>query len=124
MLTPVLVMALWLVGVFAMRLMLADAQVDSAARDAARAATIARTPRDAQTAAAEAAKATLAQATPQCQAVQTLTDTRGFEAGGTVQVTVRCVLRLADLGLLGVGSTRTVSATYLAPVDAFRAVEP
>jgi hypothetical protein len=117
-LTPVLVMALWLVGVFAMRLMLADAQV------AARAATIARTPREAQAAADEAARATLTQARPQCRAVQTLADTHGFGPGGSVQVTVRCVLRLADLGLLGVGSTRTVSATYLAPVDVFRAVEP
>jgi Flp pilus assembly protein TadG len=123
-LTPVLVMALWLVGVFAMRMMLADAQVDSAARDAARAATIARTPRAAQAAAAEAAAATLAQAKPQCQAVHTLTDTRGFGPGGSVQVTVRCVLRLGDLGLLGLGSTRTVSKTYLAPVDVFRAVGP
>jgi Flp pilus assembly protein TadG len=123
-LTPVLVMALWLVGVFALRLMLADAQVDTAARDAARAATIARTPRAARAAAAEAAAATLAQARPQCRAVQTLTDTRDFRSGGTVEVTVRCVLRLQDLGLLGLGSTRTVSRTYLAPVDVFRAVGP
>jgi hypothetical protein len=120
-LTPVLVMALWLVGVFAMRLMLADAQVDSAARDAARAATIARTPRGAQVAAAEAAEATLAQATPQCHAIRTMADTRGFAPGGSVQVTVQCVLRLGDLGLLDLGSTRTVSATYFAPVDVFRA---
>jgi len=123
-LTPVLVIALWLVGVFAMRMMLADAQVDSAARDAARAATIARTPRAAQAAAAEAAAATLAQAKPQCQAVQTLTDTRDFEPGGSVQVTVRCVLRLRDLGMLGLEATPTVSSTYLAPVDVFRAVAP
>jgi Flp pilus assembly protein TadG len=123
-LTPVLILAMWLVSVFALRLMLADAQVDAAARDAARAASIARSPQTARVAASTAAMAALAGANPQCRTVQTLADTVDFEPGGAVRVSVRCTLQLADLGLLGLRTTRTVSATYLAPIDEFRGVGP
>jgi hypothetical protein len=50
-LAPVLVLAMWLVSVFALRLMLADGQVDAAA---------------------------VASANPQCRTVQTTTDTIDF----------------------------------------------
>jgi Flp pilus assembly protein TadG len=121
-LAAVLLLAMWLVSVFALRLMLADSQVDAAARDAARAASIARSARDARTSAATAAAATLAGANPQCRTVETTLDTVDFRAGGAVHVQVRCALRLSDLGLLGLRTTRTVSASYLAPIDEFRAV--
>jgi Flp pilus assembly protein TadG len=123
-LAPVLIMAMWLVAVFALRLMLVDAQVDAAARDAARAASIARSPQAARTAAATAATASLAGGKGECRKIQTLTNSLEFKPGGTVRVSVQCTLRLEDLGLLGLRSTRTVSATYLAPVDEFRGVGP
>jgi hypothetical protein len=94
-LAPVLVLAMWLVSVFALRLMLADGQVDAAA---------------------------VASVNPQCRTVQTTTDTIDFRPGGAVRVEVGCALRLSDLGLLGLRTTRTVSATYLAPIDEFRGV--
>ena len=123
-LAAVLILAMWLVSVFALRLMLAHSQVDAAARDAARAASIAPSGRGARTSAASAATATLAGANPQCRTVETTVDAVDFRAGGTVRVQVRCALRLSDLGLLGLRTTRTVSASYLAPIDEFRAVGP
>ena len=93
-LAQVLVLAMWLVSVFALRVMLADGQIDAAAA--------------------------LASANPQCRTVQTLQTTTGtidFRPGGAVRVEVGCALRLSDLGLLGLPTTRTVSATYLAPID-------
>ena len=121
-LAPVLIMAMWLVSVFALRLMLADSQVDAAARDAARAASIARSPHSARTSAATAAAAALAGTNPQCRTVETTVDAVDFRAGGAVRVHVRCALQLSDLGLLGLRTTRAVSASYLAPIDQFRGI--
>jgi len=54
-LTPVLVLTLWIVGALTLRAMVAHTQVDSAARDAARAASITRSVPAARHAAASAA---------------------------------------------------------------------
>lgn len=123
-LAPVLVMLMWLLSVFALRLMLADGQVDGAARDAARAASIARSPESARASAATAASSALAGVSPQCRSVDTEVSTIDFRPGGTVRVQVRCTLRLSDMGLLNLRTTRAVSASYLAPIDKFRGVEP
>jgi Flp pilus assembly protein TadG len=122
-LTPVLVLTLWLLGVFSLRAMLAHAQVDSAARDAARAASIARSPASAKQAATLAAASSLRQARRSCQAIQVATGTERFRPGGTVQVRVTCTIRLQDLGLFIPGS-RTTSASYAAPIDLHRGIQP
>jgi Flp pilus assembly protein TadG len=123
-LTPVLVLTLWLLGVVSLRAMVAHAQVDQAARDAARAASIARSPGTARQAATAAAAGSLQQARRTCQTVQITTSLERFRPGGTVQVTVACTIRLRDLGLLLAPGSRTTRASYAAPVDLHRGLQP
>lgn len=123
-LAPVLVLLLWLVGAFSLRAMVAHAQVDGAARDAARAASIARSSTGARRAAALAAASSLQQARRTCASVQVTTHTERFRPGGTVAVTVACIVRLRDLGLPLVPGGRTTNATYTAPVDLYRGIQP
>ena len=122
-LAPVLVLILWLVGTLTLRAMIAHAQTDSAARDAARAASIARSAVAARQAAEAAATTSLQQARRSCQAMHVTTDTQRFRPGGTVQVTVTCTIRLQDLGLSFLGN-RTTSATYTVPIDLNRGIQP
>jgi Flp pilus assembly protein TadG len=123
-LAPVLILTLWIVGALTLRTMVAHAQVDSAARDAARAASIARSAPAAQQTAATAATISLQQAQRTCQAIHVSTDTARFRPGGTVQVTVTCTIRLHDLGLSVLPGDPTTSATYTAPIDLNRGVQP
>ena len=123
-LTPVLVLVLWLVGVLALRTMVAHAQTDSAARDAARAASLERSAAAAQQAAEAAAARSLQQARRSCQAIHVTTDTRQFRPGGAVQVTVVCTIRLTDLGLLLLPGDKTTSASYTVPIDLNRGIQP
>lgn len=121
-LTPVLVLTLWVVG--ALRVMVAHAQVDDAARDAARAASIARSAGAARQAAAAAAASSLQGARRSCEAVRLTTSTERFQPGGTVQVTVTCTIRLRDLGLSFLPGNQTTSATYAVPIDLNRGIQP
>jgi Flp pilus assembly protein TadG len=123
-LAPVLVLILWLVGTLTLRAMVAHAQTDSAARDAARAASIARSAVAAGQAAEAAATTSLQQARRSCQAVHVTADTQRFRPGGTVQVTVTCTIRLQDLGLSLLVGNRTTSATYTVPIDLNRGIQP
>ena len=123
-LTPVLVLTLWLLGVVSLRAMVAHAQVDEAAREAARAASIARSPASAKQVATVAAASSLRQARRTCQAVQVITDLGRFRPGGMVQVTVTCTIRLRDLGLLLAPGSRTTEASYSAPIDVHRGLQP
>jgi len=118
-LTPVL-LALLLLVVAGGRLADTRGQVDAAARDAARAGTIARSPGDARRGAFEAAKARLHGGGVGCRALTVDVNTAGFRAGGDVSTTVTCVVDLGDLTLLGVPGTRSVRATAVEPIDTFR----
>jgi len=123
-LTPALLLGLWLFGVFCLRGMLLDGQLDSVAGDAARAASIARTPAAAQIAATRTVAASLQHDRPLCQTVEVRTDTARFHPGGSVRVTLACTIRLHDLGLLAVPGHRTIRASYTVPVDLYRGVGP
>ncbi len=122
-LTPVLVLTLWIVGALSLRAMVAHAQVDSAARDAARAASIQRSAATAQRAAALGATGSLQRARRTCQVIQVTADTQRFRPGGSVQVTVTCTIRLDDLGLSFLPAHRT-SSTYVVPIDLYRGAQP
>ena len=119
-LTPVLVMLVMFMVVLG-RLAAARAEVDGAARDAARAASIVADPADASGAAQAAAEATLAERDLTCADLEVATDTGGFVPGGAVAVTVRCRVKLSDLAPLVVGD-RTIERRFEAPIDRFRAV--
>ena len=119
MVTPVLLVLLLLL-VYAARLNRAQAEVDGVARDAARAASIERDAGAAGTAAQEAAAANLTGAGVTCSSFSVATDTAAFGPDGSVRVEVACTVALSDLSLLAVPSTRTIRASFTAPVDRLR----
>src|SRR6266511_2499219 len=84
-----------------------------AARDAARAASIARDPVSASRAAHAAATATLGQHRVTCHSLSVTTDTTSFRAGGVVAVRLACTIDLTDLSLLRVPGSRTVTARFV-----------
>lgn len=119
--TPVLLVLLLLV-VFGGRLAQARAQVDEAARDAARAASLARSPSAAQADGQAAAAATLSERGINCRELDVVIGVDGFAPGGTVTATVTCTADLTDLVGLGVPASRSISAQFREPVDVYRGV--
>jgi Flp pilus assembly protein TadG len=120
--TPVLI-AMLLFVVLVGRLGQARADVDRAARDAARAASMARSADTVHERAADAARATLSEGSVSCRSLTVGVDTGAFAPGGAVHATVGCTVDLADLSLLGIPGTRTVFSRFTQPVDAYRGVE-
>lgn len=118
-LTPLLVGVLLFV-VLCGRIVSVQLDVDAAAHDAARAASIARTIPAATADARQAALTTLGARTNLCTAPSISVDTGGLRPGGVVTVTVTCRVPLQDLALVGVPGTRTVSSTASSPIDVFR----
>ena len=98
--------------------------LESAATDAARSASIARTSYQAQEDAKTAARASLANQEIDCLSVEVSVDASDFSnpvgAPGTVAVTVRCRLDLSDLSVPGVPGNRVLEASMTSPLDAFR----
>ena len=121
--TPVLI-ALMLFVVAGGRLASSRADVDAAARDSARAASIARSPATAERDGTIAAEATLTDRDVTCRTLTVTIDTADFRPGGTVAATVSCDVELADLTGLGFPGRRTISSRFVEPVDAFRGVTP
>ena len=119
--TPLLVLVLlFVVGLG--RLAAGRGEVDGAAADAARAASIARSPAAAVTEARTAAAATLADRSITCQPLDVAVDVSDFRPGGTVAVTVACTVQLSDVEPAGFGATKQLHGHAVAAVDAFRAV--
>jgi Flp pilus assembly protein TadG len=117
--TPVLLLVLLFV-VFLGRLGEARNDVDRAARDAARAASIARSADEADTAGRDAARSTLESGGVSCRQLDVAVDTAQFSAGGDVSATVTCTVDLADVAALKVPGTKTLSSSFREPVDAYR----
>ena len=122
-LTPLLLVLLFF-AVALGRLVEARNLVDGAARDAARAASLARSPTAAIRAAQQTAAATLGTAGASCREAQTSTDTSAFRPGGWVAVTVTCTADLADLAALRLPGTETIHARFVEPIDLYRSVAP
>ncbi len=96
-------------------------QVDEAARDAARQASLYyRSAPEAIRQGSAMADQDLTGAA--CANRVVAVDTTALRPGGTVTVTVSCHVALGDLGLLKVPGTRTVKATSVSVVDTY--VEP
>lgn len=121
--TPVLI-TLMLFVVAGGRLATSRADVDAAARDSARAASIARSPATAERDGTIAAEATLTDRDVTCRTLTVTIDTADFRPDGTVAATVSCDVELADLTGLGLPGRRTISSRFVEPVDAFRGVTP
>ena len=117
--TPFLFLLL-LFAVAAGRLVQGKLDVDSAAQQATRAASLARTPQAARAQAQQVAQAALAGQSVSCDPAVITADTGDFVPGGEVTVTVTCTVRLSDLSLLHVPGTETITSTFTAPIDVYR----
>lgn len=110
--------------VFAGRVTIAHQGVQSAAADAARSASIARTQGGAQSAAITAAATSLANQQMNCVSTRVNVDTSGFASPvGTpakVNATVTCDVNLSDLWLPGVPGSKAITATMSSPLDTYR----
>lgn len=110
--------------IFGGRTAITQQSVESAASDAARSASILRTNAEAKAAAKEAAVANLSNQGINCVRVDIDVDTQQFSRNvgeqAQVEVTVSCLLDLADLSVPGVPGTRTISATMTSPLDTWR----
>jgi Flp pilus assembly protein TadG len=98
--------------------------VESAAADAARTASIARTATEAKQDAKTAAQASLANQDIHCLSVTVSVDVSDFAKTvgqlGSVTATVECLLDLGDLSVPGVPGSRLIRATSTSPLDTFR----
>ncbi len=123
-LAPVLLL-LVLLTVAAMRITLAGAQVDGAARDAARAASLARTAGTATAVAQQSAARTLAGQQLTCSQLTVAVGPAGFAVpvgtSAMVAVHVTCRVALGDVAVPGVPDSTTMTAGYVAPLDPYRA---
>jgi len=117
--TPLLILLL-LLAVAAGRLVQGRLDVDSAARQAARAASLARTPQAASAQATQVAQAALAGQSVSCDPGVVTPDLGDFVPGGEVTVTVTCTVRLSDLSLLHIPGSETITAAFTSPVDTYR----
>lgn len=103
----------------------AHTNVDAAANNAARAASISRTAGEAHSNAMAAAQTTLDDRGMACPAPGVTVDTTGVSspAGqmGIVHVQVTCTVQLGDLVGLPFGGSRTVTADATSVVDSYRA---
>lgn len=98
--------------------------VETAAADAARAASIERTGNSAKTQAISAASTSLSNQGVHCLDVDVTVDTSQFSRAvgetATVSVTVQCHLDLSDLSVPGVPGSRQIKATMTSPIDTWR----
>lgn len=96
--------------------------VNNAARTAARSASFERNPAAATAAATQAANDSLNANGFHCAGQTVTADVSSYGPGGQVAVTVTCQVKLSDLGLLGLGGTKDVSATAVEVIDRYKAV--
>ena len=117
---PLLVMLLVFVAVVIHRGVDARLRLEGAAHQAARAASIERTPAAADAVAQSTASAALSAAGVTCASLTVDTATGGLRPGGTVSVTISCSADFGDALLLGVPGRKRLSATAAEPVDTWR----
>lgn len=113
--TPVLVAFLLLVISFG-RYVAVRGEVESASRDAVRAASVERSSLSAARAAQRTASASLS-GHARCAPAQL---SGAFNAGGTLTATLTCSVPLGDLGLLGLPGSVRVEASSSASLDLYR----
>ena len=118
-LTPLLILVLLFVVALG-RLAGARIDVDGAAAQAARAASIARDPATATAMAQQTATAALGSDNVTCAQLSVSTDTAQFQPGGLVAVTVTCTVSLSDLTGLRLPASESISSRFVEVVDTYR----
>jgi len=115
-------LALLLLVVAAGRVAATRGQVDGAARDAARTASLERTASSAEAAARDTAAASLTAQHVTCRSM-TVRVVGSFAAPAgapaAVRVTVGCTVALGDVGLPGLPGAKTLTADYTAVLDTY-----
>lgn len=110
--------------IFGGRTAMTHSALESAAADAARSASIARTSTQATNDAEIAAQASLANQHTHCLTVTVSVDVSAFNTPvgtpGSVTASVRCLLNLSDLSVPGVPGSRLITATVSSPLDTWR----
>jgi Flp pilus assembly protein TadG len=127
-LAPVIVLLIGLV-VAAGRATIAQGSVDAAARDAARQASISRSPAQALAAAQDSAGAELAGENLNCTPVIEMRGLgRAFATPvgepASVTATVSCTVSLSDLLVPGLPGSKRLTGTFTSPLDPFRGRSP
>jgi Flp pilus assembly protein TadG len=120
-LVPVLLIFLGL-AVVGGRVAKTDLELQSAARAAARAASMQRTAAGAVTAAQHAAQTELASAGVTCHSYTIEVVPGG--PGGVDHTHLSCVVPIGGVDLVGVGPSKTMTADFSSPVDTFRQFGP
>lgn len=118
-LSPLLIMFMLLV-VLCGRTVTSKMDVEGAASDAARAASLERDPVAAVSAARSSVDANVEEGNVTCRSVDVFADTSQFHAGGSVAVQVRCVLDLGDLSMLRIPGSKVVQARSVEAIDRYR----
>jgi Flp pilus assembly protein TadG len=113
---------MFMFAVFCTRVAGARMDLNSTAAAATRAASMARSPQDAQVAAIQAAQANLASHHRTCNPLKVTVDTSNFVRGGQVAVTISCTMSTAGLTGLGLPGNLTGSSTAHAVIDTHRTV--
>jgi Flp pilus assembly protein TadG len=122
-LTPMVIVLLLFV-VFVGRIVTTQQDLDAAARDAARAASLRATPDAAARDATTSVIAALASHDLSCATPDVALDTSRFRPGGAVSVNVTCDVSFADLSHLGVPGTRRITAHSTEVIDTYRSDAP
>lgn len=123
-LLPVIIMFIELI-VIGGRLAVTQADVQSAARQAARQASIASGPSAASGVINDAVTIGLADKGFRCQSPSVALGGGTFYwRGGQVEVVVTCTVALSDIAMFAVPGTVTVSATAVEPIDRYRVIMP
>ena len=114
---PILIALLLLVAGLG-RIAHTRSQVDGAAADAARTASLQRDANTARIAGEQAARAYLGP--DACRTLDVDIDTAAFRPGGEVTALIHCTASLAGLGLSGLPGTRNFTGSAVAPLDIYR----
>lgn len=122
-LLPVILFALGMLVVGA-RVALAGNRMSGVAADAARDASLARSPGAAEAAARTGATEALASAGLHCTDIQVLVDTSDFAAlpgqPASIKVQVKCTVSMSDIGVRGLPGSRTLEDSAVSPLDPAR----
>jgi Flp pilus assembly protein TadG len=103
------------------RMAYSSQQVNAAAADAARAASLERNTSLSAAAAEHAARASLGNQGLSCRGLDVVANLSSYQPGGQVSVTVTCVADLSDVAMAGFPGTRTFTATSTVPIERWRA---
>ncbi len=95
----------------------ARADLDQAARDGARAASLRQAPDAAVADATSAVEAALAAQGLDCGSRRLVVDTSQLRPGGRVAVDIECDLAVQEVTLLRLPGTRTMAARFVEPID-------